>query len=64
MTKRIALVTGAGSGIGAVTAAALLKDGWDTVLTGRRREALEEAITVSVNAKVTYSATAPSWIGG
>ena len=44
MTKRIALVTGAGSGIGAVTAAALLKDGWDTVLTGRRREALEEAI--------------------
>ena len=29
-----------------------------------RSEALEEAITVSVTAKVTYSATAPSWIGG
>ena len=29
-----------------------------------RNEALEEAITVSVTAKVTYSATAPSWIGG
>ena len=28
-----------------------------------RNEALEEAITVSVTAKVTYSATAPSWIG-
>ncbi|QQS09054.1 MAG: hypothetical protein IPK69_00005 [Phycisphaerales bacterium] len=28
-----------------------------------RSEALEEAITVSVTAKVTYSATAPSWIG-
>jgi len=29
-----------------------------------RNEALEEAITVSVTAKVTYSVTAPSWIGG
>ena len=29
-----------------------------------RNEALEEAITVSVTAKVTYSDTAPSWIGG
>jgi hypothetical protein len=28
-----------------------------------RSEALEEAITVSVTAKVTYSATPPSWIG-
>ncbi len=28
-----------------------------------RNEALEEAITVSVTAKVTYSDTAPSWIG-
>ena len=29
-----------------------------------RKEGLEEALTVSVTAKVTYSATAPSWIGG
>lgn len=28
-----------------------------------RSEALEEAITVSVTAKVTYSTTAPTWIG-
>ena len=28
-----------------------------------RSEALEEAITVSITAKVTYSATAPTWIG-
>ncbi|HYD00779.1 MAG TPA: phage tail tube protein [Phycisphaerales bacterium] len=28
-----------------------------------RNEPLEEAITVSVTAKVTYSATAPTWIG-
>lgn len=29
-----------------------------------RSEPLEEAITVSVTAKVAYSATAPTWIGG
>ena len=29
-----------------------------------RSEALEEAIMVSVTAKVTYSVTPPSWIGG
>ena len=29
-----------------------------------RSEALEEALTVSVTAKVTYSVTPPSWIGG
>lgn len=28
-----------------------------------RNEPLEEAITLSVTAKVTYSATPPSWIG-
>jgi NAD(P)-dependent dehydrogenase (short-subunit alcohol dehydrogenase family) len=44
MTNRIALVTGAGTGIGAAVAAALLKDGWHTVLTGRRQEKLDEAI--------------------
>jgi len=29
-----------------------------------RNEALEEAISVSVTAKVTFSATAPSWVTG
>lgn len=41
MTK-IALVTGAGSGIGRATAVALSKDGWSVVLSGRRVDALEE----------------------
>jgi NAD(P)-dependent dehydrogenase (short-subunit alcohol dehydrogenase family) len=41
MTK-IAVVTGAGSGIGAATAAALASDGWTVVLAGRRRAPLDE----------------------
>ena len=38
---KIALVTGAGSGIGKAVALALLQDGYTTVLAGRRREPLE-----------------------
>lgn len=42
--NRVALVTGAGSGIGQGCAAALLRDGWRVVYTGRRAEALQAAI--------------------
>ena len=37
----VALVTGAGSGVGRLTAIALLNDGWTVVLAGRRAEPLQ-----------------------
>ncbi|MFH0131310.1 SDR family oxidoreductase [Variovorax sp. EL159] len=39
---RIAIVTGAGSGIGRAAALALLGDGWSVALAGRRLEPLEQ----------------------
>ena len=44
---KIAVITGAGSGIGRASALALLDVGWTTVLAGRRREALEETATLA-----------------
>ena len=41
---KVAVVTGAGSGIGRATALAFLKDGWRVALVGRRRDALDESI--------------------
>ncbi len=46
MADRVALVTGAGTGIGAAVAGALLKSGWHTVFTGRREDKLREAAAV------------------
>jgi NAD(P)-dependent dehydrogenase (short-subunit alcohol dehydrogenase family) len=40
--NRIAIVTGAGSGIGRAVAIALFKDGWSIVLAGRRENQLIE----------------------
>ena len=42
--QKIALVTGAGSGIGKACAHALLKAGWQVVFVGRRADVLEAAI--------------------
>src|SRR4051812_47940711 len=49
MTSRhkVALVTGAGSGIGRATALALLSESYAVVLAGRRRDALEQTRTLA-----------------
>ena len=44
-TSKIAIVTGAGSGVGRSSALALLKDDWTVLLAGRRADALAETIT-------------------
>ncbi len=41
---KVAIVTGAGSGIGKAVALALLADGWRVVFAGRRKEPLDAAI--------------------
>jgi NAD(P)-dependent dehydrogenase (short-subunit alcohol dehydrogenase family) len=43
MTTKIAIVTGAGSGIGKAVSMALLKEGYGVVLSGRRPALLEQA---------------------
>src|SRR5262245_28146974 len=41
---KVALVTGAGSGIGRAVATALLGEGYKVILTGRRADALNETL--------------------
>ncbi|HZW32913.1 MAG TPA: SDR family oxidoreductase [Isosphaeraceae bacterium] len=45
--RKVAIVTGAGSGIGRATALALLNEGDSVVLTGRRRAGLEQTAAES-----------------
>ena len=46
-SSRVALVTGAGSGVGKAATLALLAAGWQVALAGRRAEALQEVVTES-----------------
>lgn len=50
MPSKIAVVTGAGSGVGRASALALLQDGWSVALAGRRKDALEETVRMAGNA--------------
>ena len=46
---KVALVTGAGSGIGRASALALAKEGYAIALAGRRQEALDETASLASN---------------
>jgi NAD(P)-dependent dehydrogenase (short-subunit alcohol dehydrogenase family) len=48
MTARIAIITGAGSGIGRAVAISLAAKGYKLVLAGRRADALEETAALAV----------------
>jgi len=49
--KRVALITGAGSGIGKATALAFLADGFRVVVSGRHRAALDEVVKAAGDAQ-------------
>jgi NAD(P)-dependent dehydrogenase (short-subunit alcohol dehydrogenase family) len=51
MSSKIAVVTGAGSGVGRAATLALLADGWTVALAGRRADALDETIGMAGEAK-------------
>jgi len=47
MLTKVAVVTGAGTGIGKAVTLALLRDGYSVVLAGRRKELLEQVVAES-----------------
>ena len=58
MNGKVAIVTGAGSGIGRAAALALFREGYSVALAGRRDDAL--AATVELGSKATSPAAADS----
>ncbi len=59
---KVALVTGAGSGIGKTVALALAKEGYAVVLAGRRKEALE-AVASEITASGGRALAVPTNVG-
>jgi NADP-dependent 3-hydroxy acid dehydrogenase YdfG len=52
MSQRIAIVTGAGSGIGRASALGLAKAGYAVAVAGRRRDELEKTVAMAAGATV------------
>jgi NAD(P)-dependent dehydrogenase (short-subunit alcohol dehydrogenase family) len=61
-SPKVAIVTGAGTGIGKAAAIALLKDGYRVVLAGRRSEPLQQAIAEAA-APVGAALAVPTDVG-
>jgi NAD(P)-dependent dehydrogenase (short-subunit alcohol dehydrogenase family) len=61
-TAKIAMVTGAGSGIGKASAIALARAGCKVVITGRRREALDE-VAAAIEAAGGEAFAVPADVG-
>jgi len=59
---KVALVTGAGSGIGRAAAVALMQAGYSVVIAGRRKDALEETAALGKSAGVKVLAV-PTDVG-
>ena len=57
--SKVAMITGAGSGIGKASVLALAGDGWDVVLSGRRKEPLE-AVAAEAQAQGVHALAVPA----
>jgi len=58
-SEKIAVVTGAGTGIGKATAVALFADGWHVVFAGRRLDRLDQAISEASGTRRQARGTEP-----
>ena len=63
MASKIAVVTGAGSGVGRAATLALLADGWTVALAGRRADALEETIGMAGGGAKARALAVPTDVG-